>query len=78
LIVPADAVVFNTDGVQAVVVDNGVAHYHKITIARDLGTRAEVSAGLRAGDQVILRPMVQLLDGSQVQVDAPPTEVSEK
>jgi RND family efflux transporter MFP subunit len=78
LIVPADAVVFNADGVQAVVVDNGVAHYHKITIARDLGTRAEVSAGLRTGDQVILRPMVQLLDGSQVQVDAPPTEISEK
>ena len=78
LIVPADAVVFNTDGLQVAVVDDGVAHYHKITVARDLGTQVEVSAGLRAGDQVILRPMVQLLDGSKVQVDAPATEISQK
>jgi RND family efflux transporter MFP subunit len=78
LIVPADAVVFNTDGLQVAVVEDGVAHYHKITVTRDLGTQVEVSAGLRAGDQVILRPMVQLLDGSKVQVDAPPTEISQK
>ena len=78
LIVPADAVVFNTDGLQVAVVEDGVAHYHKITVTRDLGTQVEVSAGLRAGDQVILRPMVQLLDGSKVQVDAPPTDISQK
>jgi RND family efflux transporter MFP subunit len=78
LIVPADAVVFNTDGLQVAVVEDGVAHYHKITIARDLGTQVEVSAGLRVGDQVILRPMVQLLDDSKVQVETPPTEISQK
>lgn len=78
LIVPADAVVFNTDGLQAAVVEDGIAHYRKITVARDLGTQVEVSAGLRVGDQVILRPMVQLLDGSKVQVDAPPTEISQR
>src|SRR5580704_16132258 len=79
LIVPADAVVFNTDGLQVAAVENGVAHYQKITVARDLGTQVEVSAGVRAGDQVILRPMVQLLDGSKVQVEAPPaTEISQK
>jgi RND family efflux transporter MFP subunit len=78
LIVPADAVVFNTDGLQVAAVENGVAHYQKITVARDLGTQVEVSAGVRAGDQVILRPMVQLLDGSKVQVEAPATEISQK
>ena len=79
LIVPADAVVFNTDGLQVAVVGNEVAHYQKITVARDLGTQVEVSAGVRPGDQVILRPMVQLVDGSKVQVEAPPaTEISQK
>ncbi|MGA2892335.1 MAG: efflux RND transporter periplasmic adaptor subunit [Xanthobacteraceae bacterium] len=78
LIVPADAVVFNTEGLQVPVVEDGVAHYHKITVARDLGTHVEVSAGVRAGDQVILRPMVQLIDGSKVRVEAPATELSQK
>ena len=79
LIVPADAVVFNTDGLQVAVVGNDVAHYQKITVARDLGTQVEVSAGVRAGDQVILRPMVQLVDGSRVRVEAPPAaEISQK
>jgi RND family efflux transporter MFP subunit len=79
VIVPADAVVFNTDGLQVAVAENGVAHYKKITVARDLGTEVEVSGGVREGDQVILRPMVQLVDGSKVQVEAPPaTEISQK
>jgi RND family efflux transporter MFP subunit len=78
LIVPADAVVFNTDGLQVAVIGNGVAHYQKITVARDLGTQVEVSAGVRAGDQVVLRPMVQLVDGSKVRVEAPATQISQK
>jgi RND family efflux transporter MFP subunit len=79
LIVPADAVVFNTDGLQVAVAEDGVARYQKITVARDLGTQVEVSAGVRAGDQVILRPMVQLVDGSKVRVEEPPaTEISQK
>ena len=58
--------------------ENGVAHYQKITVARDLGTQVEVSGGVREGDQIILRPMVQLVDGSKVQVEAPETQVSQK
>jgi RND family efflux transporter MFP subunit len=78
LIVPADAVIFNTDGLQVAVVENGVARLHKITIARDLGTQVEVSAGVRAGDQVILRPTVNLADASKVRVEGPAIEVSQK
>ena len=70
VIVPADAVIFNTNGLQVAVVDNGVAQLHKITVARDLGTQVEVSAGVRAGDSVILRPVVNLADGSKVRVEA--------
>jgi hypothetical protein len=33
-----------------------------------MGTRVEVDSGVKAGDQVILNPPVNLVDGSQVQV----------
>jgi RND family efflux transporter MFP subunit len=78
LIVPADAVIFNSDGLQVAVAADGVAHLHKITVARDLGTQVEVRDGVEAGDQVILRPTVDLADGSKVQVQAQPMEISQK
>jgi hypothetical protein len=31
-----------------------------------LGTRVEVNSGIKAGDQVILNPPVNLVDGSKV------------
>ncbi|HEX3503061.1 MAG TPA: efflux RND transporter periplasmic adaptor subunit [Xanthobacteraceae bacterium] len=78
LIVPSDAVVFNSGGTQVAVVQNGVAHFHDVTIARDLGTQVEIRDGIKAGDQVILRPMVDLADGSKVKVQAAPVQVSER
>jgi RND family efflux transporter MFP subunit len=78
LIVPADAVIFNSNGLQVAVAENGVARLHKITVARDLGTQVEVSGGVKAGDQVILRPMVDLADGSKVRVQTQPAQVAEK
>jgi hypothetical protein len=47
--------------------DNG-GRDKKVRVARDLGTRVEVDTGIRAGDQVILYPPVNLVDGSKVQV----------
>ena len=44
---PADAIIFNSDGVQVAVVENGVARIRKITVARDLGTQVEGTAGVR-------------------------------
>ena len=70
--VPADALVFNGDGVQVAVVDNGTAHFHKVTVARDFGTEVEVRDGIKPGDEVILKPAVTLADGSKVQSQAAP------
>jgi RND family efflux transporter MFP subunit len=78
LIVPADAVVFNSNGQQVAVLRNGTAHFQKITVARDLGTQVEVRDGVRPGDEVILRPMVDLADGSKVQAQGQSMEVSQK
>jgi RND family efflux transporter MFP subunit len=68
MIIPADAVVFDQNGVHVAVVENGTAHLQKITIARDFGTEVEVHDGVKSGDQVILNPMIDLADGSKVTV----------
>jgi hypothetical protein len=36
-------------------------------VKRDWGTRVEVDSGIKAGDQVILNPPINLADGSKVQ-----------
>ena len=65
--VPADAIIFNRNGMQVAVVNNGTAEFRKVKVKRDLGTRVEVDSGIKAGDQVILNPPVTLVDGSKVQ-----------
>ncbi|WP_158658695.1 efflux RND transporter periplasmic adaptor subunit [Methylocystis bryophila] len=76
LIVPAGAIIFNQNGLLAAVVENGVAHMRKITILRDFGTEVEVSEGVKAGEQVIVRPPVDLQDGARVEIRAPPPGAS--
>jgi RND family efflux transporter MFP subunit len=66
LLVPADAVIFNNGGLQVAVVENGVAHIRKISVVRDLGTEIEVRDGVNPGDQVVLNPPVDLVDGGRV------------
>jgi RND family efflux transporter MFP subunit len=73
LSIPAAAIIFNANGVQVAVVENGVAHLRKITVARDLGTEVEARDGVKPGDQVILNPSVDLVDGAKVQVGASPS-----
>jgi RND family efflux transporter MFP subunit len=67
LSVPADAIIFNRNGMQVAVVKNGKAEIRKVNLKRDLGTRVEVDSGIKAGEQVILNPPVTLADGSKVQ-----------
>jgi RND family efflux transporter MFP subunit len=68
MIIPSDAVVFDRDGLHVAVVENGSAHLKKIAIVRDFGTEVEVYDGVKPGDQVILNPMVNLVEGSKVAV----------
>jgi RND family efflux transporter MFP subunit len=67
LLVPAEAVIFNAGGLHVAVLENGVAHIRDISIARDLGTEVEVREGVKQGDQVILNPPVDLVEGSKAQ-----------
>src|SRR5204863_5848277 len=66
LIVPATAIIFNQNGMQVAVVEDGVAHLRKIAITTDAGTEVEVNDGVKDGDQVILQPPVNLAEGDKV------------
>src|SRR5215468_524757 len=64
--ISADAVIFNKDGLQVAVVENGAVHLRKINVVRDLGREVEVNSGVKRGDQVILNPSVDIAEGAKV------------
>jgi RND family efflux transporter MFP subunit len=66
-LIPAEALIFNRNGLQAAVVKDGKAEIRNVKVTRDLGTRVEVDAGLKAGERVILNPPVNLIEGAKVQ-----------
>jgi multidrug efflux pump subunit AcrA (membrane-fusion protein) len=68
LLIPADATIFNRDGIQVAVVDDGTVHIHKVSVTRDLGTQLEVDGGVKPGEQVIINPSITLAEGSKVRV----------
>jgi RND family efflux transporter MFP subunit len=68
LIVPASAIIFNQNGMQVAVAENGIVHLRKIAITTDFGTEVQVSEGVKDGDKVILQPPVNLADGDKVQI----------
>jgi RND family efflux transporter MFP subunit len=71
--VPADAMIFDRNGMQVALFSNGKAEFRKVRVKRDFGTRVEVDTGIKAGDQVILNPPVNLVDGGKVQARAEDT-----
>jgi RND family efflux transporter MFP subunit len=72
LIVPADATIFNQNGMQVAVVEDGTVHIRKVSVTRDLGTQVEVDDGVKQGDQVVVSPPVNLVDGSKVRAVGEP------
>ena len=76
LIVPSEAIIFNGDGISVAVVESGVARIRPVTVVRDFGKSVEVSTGVKDGDQVILNPPVDLIDGRKIQVRPAPSAAS--
>jgi RND family efflux transporter MFP subunit len=66
-LIPAEALIFSRNGLQAAVVKDGKAAIRNVKVTRDLGTRVQVDAGVSAGERVILNPPVTLIDGAKVQ-----------
>jgi RND family efflux transporter MFP subunit len=76
LVVPSEAIFFNRNGLNVAAVENGTVHIRKLTVVRDHGTSVEVSDGVKNGDQVILNPPADLVEGQTVNshvVSAPDT-----
>lgn len=64
---PAEALLFRTEGPTAAVVgtDHKV-HLQTLTLGRDYGPEVEVTAGLSAGDSVVLNPTDAIREGALV------------
>jgi RND family efflux transporter MFP subunit len=75
-VVPAEAIIFNRNGLQVAVVNDGKAEIRKLRVTRDFGTWVEADTGVKAGEKVILNPPVTLADGDKVQIraDAPASD----
>ena len=65
-VIPSNAALTRNDGLYAAVVENGRVHYRQIEVARDYGSRLEVSQGLKPNDVVLLDAPDSLADGSTV------------
>jgi RND family efflux transporter MFP subunit len=69
--IPANTLLFRSEGLRVGVVRNGRAELTPITIGRDFGATVEVVAGLQPTDQVIVSPSDSLTSGTPVQVSTP-------
>jgi len=72
LTIPANTLLFRSEGLRVGVIRNGRAELAPIKIGRDFGSTVEVIGGLHPTDQVIVNPSDSLASGSPVQVSAPP------
>jgi RND family efflux transporter MFP subunit len=66
--IPADALIFNRDGTQVAVYQDGKAHIRKVSLAEDDGDHVDIATGLQPNDRVIVSLPVDLVDGAPVAV----------
>jgi RND family efflux transporter MFP subunit len=71
LIIPANTLLFRSEGLQVGVVRGDHAELVPVTIGRDYGSTVEVVDGLKPTDQVIVNPSDSLTTGTPVRIDAP-------
>jgi RND family efflux transporter MFP subunit len=71
LIIPANTLLFRSEGLSVGVVRGDHAELVPITIGRDYGSTVEVINGLKPTDQVIVNPSDSLTTGTPVRLDAP-------
>jgi RND family efflux transporter MFP subunit len=70
--IPANTLLFRTEGLQVGVVRDGRAQLVPVTIGNDHGDTVEISAGLQPSDQVIVAPSDSLTSGTRVRVVSAP------
>jgi RND family efflux transporter MFP subunit len=68
VIIPANTLLFRSEGLRAGVVRNGHAELIPITIGVDYGDSVQVISGLTLKDQVIVSPSDSLISGTPVRI----------
>jgi RND family efflux transporter MFP subunit len=71
VIVPANTLLFRSEGLRVGVVRNGHAQLIPISIGVDYGGTVQVTSGLTFEDQVIVSPSDSLISGTPVRITAP-------
>jgi RND family efflux transporter MFP subunit len=71
VMVPANTLLFRSEGLRVGVVRNGRAQLIPITIGVDYGATVQVTSGLTPSDQVIVNPSDSLISGTPVRVTTP-------
>ena len=66
LMVPAPALVTNADGTQLAVLQDGAAHFKKVTLGQDYGNEVEIVSGLIGDEQIIANPGERVVEGAMV------------
>jgi RND family efflux transporter MFP subunit len=67
--IPANALLFRSEGLRVGVVRDGKAELVPITIGRDYGDKVEAVSGLTPTDQIIVNPSDSLISGTSVRVN---------
>jgi len=68
LTIPANTILFRSEGLRVGVVREGHAQLVPITVGRDYGNELEVVSGLTMRDQLISNPADSLVSGEAVRV----------
>jgi HlyD family secretion protein len=77
VVVPAEALLFNGDGLRVATVDDtGRVHMHNVSVYRDYGTTLELREGLQGGERVALTLPADITEGQQVKAVARPEDAA--
>ena len=68
LILPVNALMFRSEGLRVVVVNNGQTELRPITIGHDFGSEVEVIAGLTGNEAIVVNPPDSIEAGQQVRI----------
>lgn len=71
LVIPADTLVVRADGPQVAVVNaEGLVHYARVQLGRDLGDKLEALGGVSEGDRLAVNPSDAVREGARVKAVA--------
>jgi HlyD family secretion protein len=75
VLIPADALLFNEDGLRVATVDDaGRVHLRSVIVYRDYGMTLELRHGLEGGERIVVSPPADIAEGQQVKVAAQAVE----